>query len=532
MRAAIAFVFVFTAIGVPSSARADSVRDDAIKAAKMLSSWRYDEARELIGSLAKRAPKKAETRYLRGELEFIDGNYDRVLELLDGLGDDAIYGNVGSLRSLTVTTGSATRGFANYESSGGHFIVQYAPGPDEVIAELAGEVLEKAYAEIGKDFDFYPKEKVRLEILGAPSDLAKVSTLTEKDIETTGTIALCKYGKLMVVSPRATYFGYPWMDTLVHEYVHYVVSRKSHDKVPVWLHEGLAKFEQTRWRKGPTDALTPVDESLLATAVRSARLISFDDMHPSMAKLPSQEAAALAFAEVYSMVGYVHAKVGYKGLRRAVDLARDGKSARRAIAEVMDTKWTKLERTWKRDLKRRNLKSDAAAASRVRHGIRFKSNQGTDKKKKENTDENVGVDAVASEKARKHARLGGLLRARRMSAAAAIEYEKALEAEPSDAFVAAKLSRTYLELQKYDKAADLAEPLLKIDENDAAAATTLGLAHLATGRKDEAITAFEVALRVSPFDPAVRCGLADAYAESGDTTRAAREKKACTALRN
>ena len=41
-----------------------------------------------------------------------------------------------------------------------------------------------------------------------------MSTLTEKEIETTGTIALCKYGKLMIVTPRATVFGYPWMDTL------------------------------------------------------------------------------------------------------------------------------------------------------------------------------------------------------------------------------------------------------------------------------------------------------------------------------
>ncbi len=509
-------------------AQSSSIRDQAIKAARMLSDWRYDEARVSIGDLTKRAPKRVETRYLQGELEFIDGNYQEVLRIIEGIDDGAVGGNVGSLRSLATTTLEATKGFASAESSGGHFLVQYAPGVDEVIAELAAEVLEKAYTEIGADFDYFPKEKVRLEILAAPAELAKVSTLTEKDIQTTGTIALCKYGKLMVVSPRATYFGYPWMDTLVHEYVHYVVSRASHDRVPVWLHEGLAKFEQTRWRRGPSAKLIPTDESLLATAVRSARLISFDDMHPSMAKLPSQEAAALAFAEVFSMVGYVHAAVGYGGIRDAISRIRDGKTARRAVAEVMDTRWSKLERTWKRDLSRKNLKSDAVAASRTRHGIRFKR---AGKESTRGTTENVGVDAVASEKARKHARLGGLLRARRMSKAAALEYEKALAAEPSDAFVAAKLSRTYLELRQYDKAADLAEPLLKIDENDASAATTLGLAHLATARRDEAIKAFEIALRVSPFDPAVRCGLADAYQASGDTTRAVREKKACATLR-
>ena len=83
-----------------------------------------------------------------------------------------------------------------------------------------------------------------------------MSPLTETDIETTGTIALSKYNKLMVVSPRATIFGYPWMDTLAHEYTHLVVSRISNDAVPVWLQEGIARYEQTRWRRPPTRAAT------------------------------------------------------------------------------------------------------------------------------------------------------------------------------------------------------------------------------------------------------------------------------------
>jgi tetratricopeptide (TPR) repeat protein len=117
-----------------------------------------------------------------------------------------------------------------------------------------------------------------------------------------------------------------------------------------------------------------------------------------------------------------------------------------------------------------------------------------------------------------------------MSAGAAIEYEKALAADGEDAFVAAKLSRTYLELERYAEAAKLATPLIELDENDASAATTLGLAHLATGEHEAAARAFELALRVSPFDPAVRCGLAEAYGSTGDG-RSKREREACGKLR-
>ena len=108
----------------------------------------------------------------------------------------------------------------------------------------------------------------------------------------------------MVVSPRATIFGYPWMDTLAHEYTHLVVSRLSHDTVPVWLQEGLTRLEQTRWRHPPELQLSATEQALLAAALRKGRLITFDEMHPSMAKLPSQEAAALAYAEVYTLVGW------------------------------------------------------------------------------------------------------------------------------------------------------------------------------------------------------------------------------------
>lgn len=519
----VAIAVVASVAPAPGPAVAGS-RGDTIRAARMLAAWRYDEARELIEKLQTERPKAAETRYLRGELAFISGEYDRALELIDGLEDDAVFGNVGSLRKLAASTARATRGFESAVSARGHFVIHYPPGADEVIVGLAAEVLEKAYDAIGDDLAYRPNEKVRVEILSAPSDLAMVSTLTEKEIETTGTIALCKYGKLMIVSPRATVYGYPWMDTLVHEYVHYVVSRKSHDKVPVWLHEGIAKFEQSRWRKGPDAALSATDESLLASALKSGRLISFDEMHPSMAKLPSARAAALAFAEVFTLVGFIHKNAGYAGLQKAIDLQRSGKSARRSVAEVMQTRWSKLEKAWRRHLARSGLKSRAGAESRARARIHFRRSSGA------GAADNVGVDAVGSARARKHARLAGLLRARGMSAGAAIEYEKALAADGEDAFVAAKLSRTYLELERYAEAAKLATPLIELDENDASAATTLGLAHLATGEHEAAARAFELALRVSPFDPAVRCGLAEAYGSTGDG-RSKREREACGKLR-
>ena len=496
---------------------------EVVKASRLLYAQRIADARAAVAELVKKSPDVPEVRWLAAELAFHEGRYEDVLDGLDGLPDDAVEGRVGSTRALAASTLEVTRGFASKTSPRGHFVIFYPPGPDEVIVDLAAEALEAAYDAIGEDLGWKPDEPVRVELLSAPSDLAKLSPLSEGEIETTGTIALSKYNKLMVVSPRATLTGYPWMDTLCHEYVHLVVSAISHDTVPVWLQEGLARYLQERWRSPAGAKLPAVDQQLLASALKNRRLIDLDDMHPSMAKLPSQEAAALAYAEVLTLVGWLQEQVGWEGVRRVLHLQRDGKSAPRAVAEVVGTTWAKVAKQWKAHLRTLDLSAGKAMAGHADDKrIRF------DKGGK--VDDNVGVDAVASAKARKHARIGGMMRARSMLEAAAIEYEKALASSPGDPFVTGKLARTYVELGKYGEAVALARPLAALDEHDPVPAVTLGVALAASGDHGGAKDAFEQALRVSPFDPAVRCGLADAYQRLADA-RADREQEACDRLR-
>jgi len=117
-----------------------------------------------------------------------------------------------------------------------------------------------------------------------------------------------------------------------------------------------------------------------------------------------------------------------------------------------------------------------------------------------------------------------------MNDAAAAEYEKALVSGP-EPFVAGKLARTLVELGRYDRAIELATPLVAADDRDAVAAVTLGIARGARHEWPEAIAAYEQALRVSPFDPQTRCGLAEAYGRINDP-RATRERTACDTLKN
>ena len=127
-----------------------------------------------------------------------------------------------------------------------------------------------------------------------------------------------------------------------------MVSALSRDQAPVWLQEGLAKFLERRWREPPSAALPPVMQHLLAKALATGKLISFDRMHPSMAKLPTAEDASLAFAEVVTAVASLHAQAGHgraaHGHQRRCATALD---ARTAVARAAGGSWPDFEKGWK-----------------------------------------------------------------------------------------------------------------------------------------------------------------------------------------
>src|SRR5690606_7928550 len=78
--------------------------------------------------------------------------------------------------------------------------------------------------------------------------LSAVSGLPLEAAETTGTVAVARWGRVTMVSPRAMQRGFPWADTLAHEITHLLISRATADRAPLWLQEGVAKREEQRWR--------------------------------------------------------------------------------------------------------------------------------------------------------------------------------------------------------------------------------------------------------------------------------------------
>jgi hypothetical protein len=144
---------------------------------------------------------------------------------------------------------------------------------------------------------------LRLEVVRDVFSLSAVTGLPVDAAETTGTIAVARWGRVVMLSPRATPHGYPWEDTLAHEITHLVLTRMSGDRAPLWLQEGIAKREETRWRPPRPFDETPYDD-IARAALLAGQSVGIERLGPSIAMLPSAEAARIAYAEVSSFVRY------------------------------------------------------------------------------------------------------------------------------------------------------------------------------------------------------------------------------------
>ncbi len=475
----------------------------------LLDSWRFQEAATALAALRRAAPDAPATKYVDGYYKFLTGDYDGAVRALDAA---ASLPEARTLDDLAKAARDAVREFREERSA--HAIIRYAP-EDAVLAPYARDTVEAAVAALHDDLGFTPPMPIRVELYRSPTDLAAVSSLSVAEVARTGTIALCKWARLMVTTPRALAYGYPWLDSMNHELVHYAVSTLSGDRAPVWLQEGLAKFLERRWREPAGGRIAPPMEHLLAKALRSGRLISFEAMHPSMAKLPSAEDATLAFAEVENAVAYLHSKGGMAALRDAIARVAAGEDARAAVAAAAGESWPQFERGWRAFMVAQHYRTFPAIDIATTH-IRKANAIASGRKPAE---EDALSSTLKASAPYRYLRLGNMLLARERPRAAAAEYEKGAKAvaggtrgDPSSGWIfPVKLGRTYLALGEPDKALKALGSVQTVYPDLPWPHLIAGQAHLALGDPAGAVALLRASIAENPFDPRVHCALADAY---------------------
>ena len=224
---------------------------------------------------------------------------------------------------------------------------------DRVLAPFIFEVAAQARDTVSKEVGIDLPRPLRIDLVRDLFSLSSVSGLPLKAAETTGTLAVARWGRVIMLSPRAPVQGYPWQDTLAHEITHLLVTRATRDFAPLWMQEGLAKRFEVRWRAPrPFDRPDWADTSARNAAL-DGRSVGIDKLGPSIAMLPTPEAAGIAFAEVTSFMHFFIEQNGEPALRLLfADLRGNGAAgAEAALLSVTGYGLSEWNARWQRFLR-------------------------------------------------------------------------------------------------------------------------------------------------------------------------------------
>lgn len=182
--------------------------------------------------------------------------------------------------------------------------IRYQDEADRALTPIIVDTVVKARDALTKDLGVSWPKPTRIVVVRDLLALSAMTGLPYDSAKTTGTVAVAKWGRVTLLSPRASSHGYQWRDTVAHELTHLAVTRASVDRAPLWLQEGIAKREEIRWRPpGPFDD-KPSPDAIASWGIKKKIDLPLDKLGPSIAMLPSADAAMVAFSEVTSFVRY------------------------------------------------------------------------------------------------------------------------------------------------------------------------------------------------------------------------------------
>jgi tetratricopeptide (TPR) repeat protein len=374
--------------------------------------------------------------------------------------------------------------------------VRFQDEADRALMPMLADTVVKARDALTRDLGVTWPTPTRVVVVRDLLSLSAMTGLPYESATTTGTVAVAKWGRVTLLTPRASHHGFVWRDTMAHELTHLAVTRATNDRAPLWLQEGVAKREEIRWRDpGPFDN-RPSPESIVVRGMEMKIDVPLDKLGPSIAMLPTADQAMVAFAEVTSFVRFFADHAPPDGLPHLLTAIRDKK--RGDEKEVDDA----LREVSQADLKQWDAKWRAWIASSHHDALSAV----------------VGLSAAPpnARDVRERMRLAELLDARGHAAEALKELDKAPDPPAEDPSFSA-LRASVLHHVGRDKDA---EPLVSDPKKPYGSYgpwwAIRGQLAVARGDQATADASFAEAVATDPFDIDAACGTRDLTAKVPD----------------
>lgn len=402
-----------------------------------------------------------------------------------------------------------TNKYEKFESE--HFIV-FLKGKDIILKEKILSELEKIYSFYQKIFNFYIDEKVRVEVYNSKQEFYVASTLGEEIVNRSGVVGICKFNRIMILSPENLPYGYRWVDTLAHEYLHFILNRITEYKLPLYLHEATARYFDTMYRSTNSLCLNISDRVLLLKAKQENKIIPFDSFRGSLAYLSSQEEVGLAFSELSSFVEYV---VKLYGVEKYVNFLREYKNyniqkkenEEKFYLEYFGEKMDLLFSKWLD-----HIEQDKELYNKykgVKYGIKFFS---------EDDEKNlIGLEIE------EYVRLADKYYKNKNKKMAVYYYNKALDVEPYNPVAMARIAKAYYEMGNLEQAKSLLSECISVNPNYVYAYELLFEVVYLESDFDRIEQIYHAIMDINPFNYKIRKKYAEMLSDLGKTKPALKE---------
>ncbi len=241
-----------------------------------------------------------------------------------------------------------------------YFKVIFHHPKDRLLAQVIADQMDEILVRLGEAFEYplhsFLQEKIRIEIYSTIESFSAATGVDVLSLNGSGTVAICKYNRVMVSSPRLYIYGYHIIRTVTHELVHFLAIKKSLNKWPLWLHEGMAKYFESYWQQGgASHPMSLTTSSILAKAIRDDALIPIEKMSPSFAYLKDGENVT-AFAEVYSMVRLLIQQKGINSFNQLFYLVSRGAKFEEGFKDIYGQEFSTFLVSWEKWLRSQGFK--------------------------------------------------------------------------------------------------------------------------------------------------------------------------------
>jgi tetratricopeptide (TPR) repeat protein len=230
-----------------------------------------------------------------------------------------------------------------------HFIIKYDEKQDAVVAPRFAEALEDMYDEVCDDFGFRPAKPTIIELF--PDHLGFSVRITARPF--IATVGACTGRVIALAAPRpeSPFSRYNWKTVLRHEFAHTVTLGATENRIPHWMTEGLAVYEESpRLRFGLVLEPSPRSwgaKNLLSAAVRRDRLFTLETIDWGFVRPRHPGDRGQAYAQSEWMIEYIIERYGTEAIGRFLKAFRDGANQAAAFKLVLKTDQATFDRDFK-----------------------------------------------------------------------------------------------------------------------------------------------------------------------------------------